>query len=1102
MKLNLFSAFCLLLLFCQVNLLRSQDRVHNNQPILSAFQDAYHTYPSIPKGLLEAVSYHNTRMTHLIPSEMSASCSGMPIGYGIMGLFEEGGGVFRNNLAEIADLSGMPADLIKIDMASNILAYSAAFDQLAKLNQVSSNDLASAIDLVAMLSEFVPGNDIQHQYPIDVFKYGIYSFLNNKAFQQLYNFPDYRLDGSILFGDSNFAILSSARLSFSADQIISEEGNVYGILKAGPCYDVPGVLWVTSPNYSSRSGTAISAVTIHTMQGSYSGSISWFQNTSASASAHYMIRSSDGQITQMVCEADKGWHVGSENPYTIGLEHEGYIDNASWYTTAMYTASANIVKDIVNSGYGINPLRMYHGLGCSGSTTTCGLGACTKIKGHQQFPNQSHTDPGPLWNWDYYYNLVNNNPTITNYITSTGSFTDGGGTANYANDVRQVVKIAPPGATSITITFNAFNTELNYDYLYIYDGSSYTSPLIGRYHGTTLPASITSTGGSLLFDFRTDCATTAPGFDIAWTAQVIDTTSPNTAIQAYNWVTGNFTCTFTDTDNSGGSGIYSGFYQVSDYDGTKWSSLASQGFYNDEFSGTTLGSLWTSPSGVWGISSGAALQSDEANSNTNTYSALTQNLSNSYLYHWQGTITGTGTNKRAGLHFFANTPSAANRGISYFVYFRDDGDKVQLYEVDATDAYTLVKETNCIINTGQSYDCKVFYDRITGKIQVYVNNVFITDWTDTTPISNGTHISFRSGNCQYKVDDLRVYRSRTSTPTITVGTTASQLRYQSANATTNAGKIRSLAKDVAGNISNIATEDLLVDYTTPSTPTISSGTITYNSTTAQYTSTLGWTAATDANSGIANYRLQIGTTSGGSNFMAATNIGNVTSYTLNNPAFVSGTTYYYTISSVNGAGLISNSVTATGQTAGCSTPSNLFVTNLTATGAKLNWSSVSHKQYYQVKMKKSTTSSWTYYSNLTTNYKSFTSITPNTIYQWAVRTQCVGGTWTAWTTTQSFTTPLLLEDNNDDLYAHKLLDPNWDMTITPSIIKNENPIIEFTEEIQDGELVVTALNGQVVHTTKINGNYCSVNCRELHTGMYLITVYYNNSRVTKRILVE
>jgi len=114
----------------------------------------------------------------------------------------------------------------------------------------------------------------------------------------------------------------------------------------------------------------------------------------------------------MVREAYKAWHVGSENPYTIGTEHEGFVSDPAWYTTAMYNSSAALARDIVNSGYGISGLRTYDGPSSSVVTST---GACIKIKGHQHYPNQTHTDPGINWNWPKFYTLVNNNPTVTTF---------------------------------------------------------------------------------------------------------------------------------------------------------------------------------------------------------------------------------------------------------------------------------------------------------------------------------------------------------------------------------------------------------------------------------------------------------------------------------------------------------------------------------------------------------------------------------------------------------------------------------------------------------------------------------------------------------------
>lgn len=44
---------------------------------------------------------------------------------------------------------------------------------------------------------------------------------------------------------------------------------------------------------------------IHGTDGSFAGALSWFANPEAKVSAHYLIRASDGTITQLVAEAER-----------------------------------------------------------------------------------------------------------------------------------------------------------------------------------------------------------------------------------------------------------------------------------------------------------------------------------------------------------------------------------------------------------------------------------------------------------------------------------------------------------------------------------------------------------------------------------------------------------------------------------------------------------------------------------------------------------------------------------------------------------------------------------------------------------------------------
>jgi hypothetical protein len=711
--------------------------------------------------------------------------------------------------------------------------------------------------------------------------------------------------------------------------------------------DYGPAIWnpAASCNYSSRSGTAVSAVTVHTVQGSYAGCISWFQNCSASVSAHYVARSSDGQITQMVLESQKAWHVGSHNPYTIGIEHEGYINNASWYTTAMYNGSAALVRDICASGYGINPLRCYYGPGCSGGHSSCGLGSCTTIKGHQMFSGQTHTDPGVNWNWAKYYLLINNSPVINTVTTATGTYTDNGGSAgNYSNDVRSLTLIQPAGATSITLDFTSFSTEAGWDYLFIYDGATTSSPLLGQYDGTNSPGTVISSGGSLLVEFRSDCATTATGWVANWTSNAVvppaaDNIAPTTIINTSGgWETANFTASFTDADNAGGSGLEKSYYQVIDFNGTEWRANAGNGFFADNFD-NAIHPDWTPANGSWSINAGSLYQSNVDSSNTNIYAALNQTLSNRYLYNFYGKIEGTppaGTTKRAGFHFFCDNAALSNRGNSYFVWFRVEDQALQIYKVANNVFGSPVVNIPFTTVAGQWYDYKIIYDRITGKISVYRDNSFVTSWTDPSPYAAGNAISFRSGNAAFAINELKVYRSRpAASAAVTVGPgAANDIRFQNPDPTTFSAKVKSICADSAGNLSGIFYQNLNIDWTPPAAVTNINDGLAADITFTNSASTLSanWSPSSDTNSAIARYFYAIGTTAGATDVLGWTDNWYNDTATATGLALVDGQIYYVSVKAENGAGLQSTVFTSNGQTVQLSvgineqvTGSNIFV---------------------------------------------------------------------------------------------------------------------------------------------------------------------------------
>ena len=250
----------------------------------------------------------------------------------------------------------------------------------------------------------------------------------------------------------------------SVNTLLGVEQSVAATADYGPAR------WVaaSSSNYTAgRGGSAINYVVIHTMQGSYAGSISWFQNPSAGASAQYMIRSSDGQITQMVDDQNTAWHAGNwyYNQHSIGIEHEGYIaDPGRWFTESMYVASAQLTRHLVDR-YNI-PIDRAHIIGhyqipTSGSGAPCSAGA-TNCGGAG-----NHTDPGnggTQWNWTHYMDLVRGGGTVRPMYAATRS------AVNYPMDMQSgeravaYVEYTNTGSATWDVTNTRLGTSTPHDH--------------------------------------------------------------------------------------------------------------------------------------------------------------------------------------------------------------------------------------------------------------------------------------------------------------------------------------------------------------------------------------------------------------------------------------------------------------------------------------------------------------------------------------------------------------------------------------------------------------------------------------------------------------
>jgi len=378
---SLLAVFSLLLNFVAVPKVVGQKRVET--PLNTAFQKAAEDF-KVPRELLIAIAYAETHFDwhNWAPSSDN--------GYGPMHLVAN---PQANTLEVAAKLTGIPPEVLKSDVDANIRGAAALLRAYAdEVGGVKDpQDLAGWYGAVAR-----------------------YSNASDPPVARLYADEVYRLLNSGFSGSSR----QDEVITVTALDVEPQRGNYETVTPlSSPDYltnamDYGPALWAPADpgNYtvaSRESDFPINYVVIHTTQGSYAGTINWFQNPAANVSAHYVIRSSDGQITQMVREKDIAFHAGNwtYNTQSIGIEHEGFVDNPSWYTDAMYRASAALTRNVCLK-YGIPMTR-------------------SRVIGHFEVPGATHTDPGPNWNWTFYMQLVTQSSsweTIVDNETS-GRFT-------------------------------------------------------------------------------------------------------------------------------------------------------------------------------------------------------------------------------------------------------------------------------------------------------------------------------------------------------------------------------------------------------------------------------------------------------------------------------------------------------------------------------------------------------------------------------------------------------------------------------------------------------------------------------------------------------
>jgi len=328
----------------------------------------------VPPAVLKGIAYVESRWTHIRPETVGNAEEGrMPDAYGVMALRDDDW--FGHSLLNASALLGKDARVLTEDPAENIRGAAELLADIARRMKlpITADHPASWAPAIAAYCG-IPQPEIAADYARSVFQ--------------------------VLLGgyrDDRILIERQAVDANEVEQVLrrsSITGNPMGIASE----DYPPAIWDPSPNFNSRGGSPITHVIVHDTEGSFAGAVSWLKNPAAQVSSHYVIRSYDGYMKQLVREADRAWHVGCWNSWTLGIEHEGYVSQPSYFTPQMYQSSAALVRHFCDT-YGIPKDRLH-------------------IVGHNVWQDpvlfpllgwescNTHTDPGQYWNWNYYLSLI------------------------------------------------------------------------------------------------------------------------------------------------------------------------------------------------------------------------------------------------------------------------------------------------------------------------------------------------------------------------------------------------------------------------------------------------------------------------------------------------------------------------------------------------------------------------------------------------------------------------------------------------------------------------------------------------------------------------
>ena len=105
---------------------------------------------------------------------------------------------------------------------------------------------------------------------------------------------------------------------------------------------------------------------------------------------------------------------------------------------------------------------------------------------------------------------------LTVLSSPSGTISDGSGFENYNDYTNCYWLITDSANNAINLDFTFFQTELSYDFVDVYDGSTTAATLLGSFSGNQLPQHLTASGGMMLIHFHSDGGVTDEGWEASY----------------------------------------------------------------------------------------------------------------------------------------------------------------------------------------------------------------------------------------------------------------------------------------------------------------------------------------------------------------------------------------------------------------------------------------------------------------------------------------------------------------------------------------------------------------------------------------------------------